>query len=82
MTTLTKVDLTLIWVATRGIADMKRVFNIYAVSWGGTRKLVATRDTFDEAIEFCEEYEWTWLDPVNPYGYEWDLTIDEEEEDE
>jgi hypothetical protein len=58
------------------------VFNVYAFSLGGTEKNLRSFPTFDEAVQFCEDYEWTWLDPVNPYGYEWDLMIDEEEESE
>ena len=69
-------DLTPIWVATRGTADM---FTVYAFSLGGTEKKLRSFPTFDEAVQFCEDYEWTWLDPVNPLGYEWDLEIIEEE---
>lgn len=71
--------LTLIWVATRGIADM--VFNVYAFSLGGTEKKLRSFPIFDEAVQFCEDCEWIWLDPVNPLGYEWDLEIIEEEDE-
>ena len=67
-----KVALILIWVATRGIADM---FTIYAFSLEGAEKKLRSFPTFDEAVQFCEDCEWTWLDPVNPLGYEWDLEI-------
>ena len=72
-----KWDLTLIWVATRGIADM---FTVYAFSLGGTEKKLRSFEKFEDAVQFCEDCEWIWLDPVNPRGYEWDLEIIEEDE--
>jgi hypothetical protein len=54
------------------------VFNVYAFSLEGTEEKLRSFPTFDEAVDFCEDCEWTWLDPVNPLGYEWDLEIIEE----
>jgi len=55
------------------------IFNVYAFSLGGTEKKLRSFPTFEEAVDFCEDYEWTWLDPL---GYEWDLEIIEEEDEE
>lgn len=74
-----RAALTPIWVATRGIADM---FTVYAFSLEGAEKKLRSFPTFDEAVDFCEDCEWTWLDPVNPLGYEWDLEIIEEENEQ
>ena len=67
---------TLIWVATLGSADM---FTVYAFSFEGAEKKLRSFSSFDEAIQFCEDCGWIWLDPVNPLGYEWDLEIVEGE---
>ena len=58
------------------------MFTVYAFSLGGTEKKLRSFEKFEDAVQFCEDYEWTWLDPVNPLGYEWDLEIVEEENEE
>ena len=55
------------------------MFTVYAFSLGGTEKKLRSFEKFEDAVQFCEDYEWTWLDPINPLGYEWDLEIVEEE---
>lgn len=55
------------------------VFTVYAFSLEWVEKKLRSFSTFDEAVQFCENYNWIWLDPVNPFGYEWDLEIIEEE---
>ena len=57
------------------------MFTVYAFSLGGMEKKLRSFPTFDEAVQFCEDCEWIWLDPVNPLGYEWDLEIIEEEDE-
>lgn len=57
------------------------VFNVYAFSLGGTEKKLCSFPTFDEAVQFCEDCDWIWLDPVDPLGYEWELEIIEEEDE-
>lgn len=58
------------------------MFTVYAFSLGGTEKKIRSFEKFEDAVSFCEDYEWTWLDPVNPCGYEWDLEIIEEDNEQ
>lgn len=58
------------------------MFTVYACSLEGTEKKLRSFPTFDEAVQFCEDCDWIWLDPVNPLGYEWDLEIIEEENEQ
>ena len=55
------------------------MFKVYAVSLGGTRRCVFKSEDWEEALSFCLAHEWSWLNPVDPLGYEWDLMIEEGE---
>lgn len=58
------------------------MFTVYAFSLGGTEKKLHSFPTFEDAVQFCDNNEWIWIDPINPLGYEWDLEIVEEENEE
>lgn len=53
------------------------LYKIVMTSWGGTRRDMFHRMSYDEALEMCEFYNWV----VCPDGgYEWDLEIEEDVE--
>ena len=55
------------------------MFKVYAISPDGARKCVFKSEQWEEALSFCVAYEWSWLNPTDPLGREWNLMIKEGE---
>lgn len=53
------------------------LYKIVMTSWGGTRRDMFRRMSYDEALEMCEFYDWV---ACPGGGYEWDLEIKEDVE--
>ena len=53
-------------------------YKILLVSWGGTVRVYASGLTYNDAFEICEQSNWICC---HDGGYEWDMEIEEVEED-
>lgn len=51
------------------------MYKIMLESWGGTRKVLIEDMSYDDALEFCESYNWEYC---MDGGYIWDMIIDEQ----
>ena len=55
-------------------SDPEPEFVVNAVSAGGVKKEIMFFDTEEEAFQWCNEQDWTWVDENQ---FEWDLEIDD-----
>lgn len=45
-------------------------YTVYKESPGGVKKPIYYADSYEEALAFCEEHDWTWIDDNS---FEWSL---------
>lgn len=62
-------------IGNTGRNEVKMMYKIMLESWGGTRKVLIEDMSYDDALEFCESYNWEYC--MNG-GYIWDMIIDEQ----
>lgn len=51
------------------------MFNVYAYSSFRVKQPIVSFDTESEALEFCVDYEWEWMDSNN---FVWNLDYEED----